>query len=80
MANPEVSFEFLGHHVHIESSEQGGQWCWAYAIDGGAPVRMAGSGAWSQHGAIEEAGMAARDVIRSAVNPGWEETDRMSRF
>ena len=80
MLGPEDSFEFLGHRVQIEVSEQAGQWHWAYVIDAGQPVRMTGSAAWSERAAIEEAGMAARDNIRTAVNPGWEETDRMSRF
>ena len=74
MRNGQTTFEFYGYRVQIEVEPAGRRWGWKYSIDGGAPIAMLSDYSFSEHAAIEEAGMAARDRIRTIRNPLWRST------
>lgn len=68
------TFEFHDRQVLVEVEPVGTSWRWKYAIDGGPAVTGMSDYSFSEHAALEEAGMAARDRIRTQRNPMWRST------
>ena len=81
MSPVETEFAFQGYRVRVIATEQAeGLWTWSYSINDGELIRASGQTSWNEHHAFEEAAMAARDSIRSALDPQWQITTRHSRL